>query len=90
MAGCVGRNELLHDIFNPAHLAVGQTYFDTMGVTGAVGQDFLNHAAGETTAALVLFKNNFDLKAGLNVGAGITIHWGRLYSGGSLHRIYDL
>jgi hypothetical protein len=59
----LGRNY----VFDPPDAAIAQPHFNAMRVTGGSGQNRLDPAAGQATAALVFFKHDLDFQTGVDV-----------------------
>ena len=62
------------DYLNATHFARDQPYLNAVGMLWRISQDVFDDTARALAAALMLFLNDFDLKAGPDMLAGLTIH----------------
>ncbi len=62
------------NVFNPAHLAVGQTDLDSMGMGGGLCQQILYDSPGGAPGALVSFQYDVDFEAWFDVLSCASVH----------------
>ena len=68
------------DLFDSAHLPIGQPDFDAVGMAGRSGQNVLDKAPGQFSAALVLFQNDTHFVSGHDVAPIFPVHSANLLS----------
>jgi hypothetical protein len=83
------RARLPQYLLNPSDQAARQADLDTMRVGGRFGQDALDNAIRQFSGKLVLFQNDADFQARLDVATNGTVHLSYLSVAKSYHRCRD-
>ena len=59
---------------NPANLPVIQLNFYTPGVIGCTGKQSFYNPSCKGTCTLILFQDNINFKAGINIASVLSVH----------------
>jgi hypothetical protein len=68
------RMSLFQNLFNPAHLPIGQANLDTVGVRDRFGEDIFDKTPGQLPTALIFFQHDGYFDSGSYVSPILSDH----------------